>query len=211
MLQICSRESGLSELTAVMRTHLLEATVRDRVRGILAETAGALEELAAPDRLVAGIDNGAGDAHGRMDDVAQQVTLLRSRPPGPRLERLLTSARASVEREFEAGLVDLQETMLRRVDNAWDRDLGASLGDEMKTAVDALWGEATNSLRNQIAVAAGEIFGDYALGEVDDSPAPVQALAVVVGEEAVGVLTRRSDGSACIGSRRSWGLEPESR
>jgi hypothetical protein len=160
-------ESDLGTLLDALRRHILGAIVLDRAGAVLAGTAAALEELEAPDRASARAQAAGPDADVGVEEAERELRLLQSRPPRPRLERRVENARKFATRLYGDGLDQLRALQLSRIETGWSRTLAAALPDEVKTGVDALWGEATNSFRAQLAAAAAEIFADYVLGELE--------------------------------------------
>lgn len=160
-------ESNLGSLVDALRTHVLGAVLLDHVAAVLADTAAALEELAAPDRASVSAGAAGPDADVRIEEAGRELRMLRSRPPRPRLEGSVENARRLVARSYTDDLNDLRYIQLNRIETSWSLNLAAALPGDLKTEVDALWGEATNDFNKHLAAAASEIFADYVLGEVE--------------------------------------------
>jgi polyhydroxyalkanoate synthesis regulator phasin len=159
-------ESAISGLVDVLRDHVFEAVRRRHASAILVESESALNELAAPDEELIRAAAEAERTPERIDEVKQELRLLTSRPPGPRLERRVKTARTQAAQEFADGIDLLQHRTLQQIDHDWHPDLAATLPDRLQTTVDALWGQATNRLQALVTEAAAGISDDYALGDV---------------------------------------------
>jgi Dynamin family len=167
-------ESAISGLVDVLEEKLLGGVLRRQCRALLVETSGALDELAAPDEEILRAASETADLSTRLDAARQAVRLLTNRPPGPRLERRGALARRQVALEFADAIELLQHRTLQRIEHEWQPELADALPDELKTAVDALWGQATNALQIRMSEGAAEVFADFVLGEVGSDLALTQ-------------------------------------
>lgn len=161
-------ESGARELVSALRDDILGSLEREQAEAVVLQALAALDELEEPDRELLQSETGAADGAVRLGELSAELAQLRNRPPGPRLERRMSSARAEGLRTFNDGLEDVRARIAGRIENEWSGELAAALPDEIKTEIDALWGMATNVLRTRIAEAASAIFADYVLGNLDD-------------------------------------------
>jgi energy-coupling factor transporter ATP-binding protein EcfA2 len=160
-------ESNLAALVEALRIQVLDDVLTAQAGAMLAQTGAALEELERPYREVIEIARGSADLDTRIADTRRELRAMQGRPPQPRLREQLQRIHQQTSRAFRDRLDDLQDELTDLVDREWKPQLAQTLPEDLRNEVDALYGEAMNSLDREASAAASALFAEYGLGSVD--------------------------------------------
>ncbi len=133
-----TEQSGLLDLMAALRKHVVGEVRRRQGAAMLSQTGTALDELARPDReLVAAVD-GVSDPEARLQQVRRALAEM---PPkiAPVLNEAFKPRVAKRLRELTNARADVREEMRRQIQHNWSSSLPRELPRLCEDAIGAVW------------------------------------------------------------------------